>query len=1069
MNVFEFAVNKPVILTVAILIVCVFGINAVYRVPKQMIPDLDARVVSVRTSWPGATPQDIEKEIIIEQEDYLRNIPGLDRMVSHASTGSGRIELEFPYGVDLNDVLIRVNNALAQVPDYPENVDEPRIVTTSTSNNPFMFFRIMPLPGNPKNVDVIVMRDFIRDHVGTKLERVRGVAEVDVWGGADRQIHIYVDPARLAERQITLLELRNAIRARNRDVSGGDLDAGKRRYIVRTLGRFERVDEIEELIIARRNGVPIRLKEVGYAKLDSFEVRSVSYANGRPNVTLGIRRMIGANVVTVMDDVMKVAAELNAGPLAAQGLQMELTSEDVQYVKDAVTVVAQNLLIGAALAIIVLYLFLSSGWATLIGAVGIPICTIVAFFGLMVAGRTINVISLAGVAFAIGMTLDNSIVVLENIYRHVSDGEDRLRAAVAGVTEVWPAVLASTLTTVFVFLPIAFVTEEAGQLYSDIAIAISASILMSMIVAVTLVPAAAGRYLRNTATGESKRWLQTFGAYVGDRIIGAVEWVIGGTLRRLVIIAIVFGVSASIIIFMTPKAEYLPAGEEQKIFAFMFAPPGYNVQIMDTIIQELNADLVPFVGADPQEFERGEAAVPAMNYLVGYARAGSILLIPEATARNQVDDLAKAVTRRFKQVPGVISFASRGSIFASNTGGSRSINLDISGTELVPLFEAGFRAFTKAREIFENPQVRPQPSSLTMGQPLLEIRPDWERATELGLETSDLGYAIWAFTDGAFVDEFFLGDDKIDMFLYSTNGVIERPGDVGKILLYTQNGGVIPLEAVAKIKETVNTETIRRVDSQRTITLSIIPPRDIPLEVGVERVRDEIINGLSPDSGITMRISGASDRLKATRAALSDNFVIAIIVSYLLLVAIFSHWGYPLVIMVTVPIGISGGLVGLWLMNFAGARLDYFGLPNIQQPLDVITMLGFLVLIGTVVNNPILLVEKALANLRRGLAPRAAVIESARARLRPIVMSTVTTVFGLSPLVLNPGAGTELYRGLGAIVLFGLLFSSIVTMTFMPALLSLVLESSRRSVGSDSSTDEPGKTGAPAGHGVKEH
>jgi len=218
----------------------------------------------------------------------------------------------------------------------------------------------------------------------------------------------------------------------------------------------------------------------------------------------------------------------------------------------------------------------------------------------------------------------------------------------------------------------------------------------------------------------------------------------------------------------------------------------------------------------------------------------------------------------------------------------------------------------------------------------------------------------------------------------------------------------------------------------------------VPLEVGVARVReaiigDHLING-GADSGITMRISGASDRLQATQAALSDNFVIAIIVSYLLLVAIFSHWGYPLFIMLTVPIGISGGIVGLWLMNVIGARLDYFGLPNFQQPFDVITMLGFLVLIGTVVNNPILLVEKTLTNIRRGLAPKAAVIDSTRARLRPIVMSTITTIFGLSPLVLNPGAGTELYRGLGAIVLFGLLFSSIVTITFIPALLSLVLE-----------------------------
>ena len=1051
---FHFAVHKPVILTVAILIICVFGISAVNRLPKQMIPDLDARVISVRTTWPGATPQDIEKEIIIEQEDYLRPIPNLDRMISNAGTGEARIELEFPHGVDLNEVLIRVNNALAQVPDYPENVDEPRIVTTSTSDNPFLFFRITPQDGNPKKVNVGILQDYIRDFVGTRLERITGVAEVEVWGGTDRQIRIYVDPARLAEREISLLELRNAIRGRNRDVSGGDLDAGKRRYIVRTLGRFESVQAIDDLIIARHAGIPVRLKDVGYAELDSSEVRTVAYANGVPNVTLGVRRMIGANVVTVMDEVMASVAELNAGPLAAKGLRMDLSSEDVQYVKDAVSIVVQNLIIGAALSILVLYLFLPSPWATLIGAIGIPICTIAAFFGLMLAGRTINVISLAGVAFAIGMTLDNSIVVLENIYRHLNEGKGRLSAAVDGVAEVWPAVLASTLTTVLVFLPVIFVTEEAGQLYSDIAIAIGASILMSMGVAVTLVPAAAGRFLSNPVASTNR--LHRCAARGATAIITMVAWAIDNTARRILLIVFVFGISASIILFLTPKGEYLPEGEEQKIFAFMYSPPGYNIASMDSIIRELNDYLVPFIGADPGDFERGEAEVPALNYMFGYARAGNILLIPEATSRAQVDDLLKSVSRRFKEVPGVIAFASRGSIFASNTGGSRSINLDISGTDLVRLFDVGLKAFMRSKEIFDNPQVRPQPSSLAMGQPLLEIHPDWERATELGLDTAELGYAIWAFTDGAFVDEFFLGDDKIDMFLYSTHGVVERPADIGQLSLYTQNGGIVPLNAISSITETVNTETIRRVDGQRTITLSIIAPRDIPLETGVERVQEMLIDEFqaADNSGIVMRISGANDSLKATRAALSDNFFIAILIAYLLLVAVFSHWGYPLIIMLTVPVGISGGLVGLWLLNFIGARLEYLGLANIHQPLDVITMLGFLILIGTVVNNPILIVEKALANVRQGLSVKLAVIESARARLRPIIMSTVTTVFGLSPLVINPGAGTELYRGLGAIVLCGLLFSSIITLTFMPALLSMVLESKSRWFGANKVTQE---------------
>jgi multidrug efflux pump subunit AcrB len=411
---FEFAVRKPVVLTVVVLIICLFGITSIFRVPKQMIPDLDVRTVTVRTMWPGATPQDIEKEIIIEQEDYLRNLIGLDRMISEASTGQAQIELEFPHGADLNEILIRVNNALAQVPSYPENVDEPRIITSSYSNNPFMFFRVTPLPGNPRNIDMHLMRDFVQDYVATQIERVPGVSEAEVWGGTERQIQIFVDPVKLAERRISVRELRDAIRRRNRDVSGGDLDSGKRRYILRTVGRFDTVESIEDLIIARRGNFSVRLRDVGYAQLGSFEIRNVSYANGRPNITIGVRRMIGANVIEAMDGVVDRTATINETVLNPRGMQIELTSEDVQYVKDAVLVVGRNLLIGAGLALIVLFMFLRSGAATAIGAVGIPICTLAAFLGLMLAGRTLNVISLAGVAFAIGMTLDNSIVVLEH-------------------------------------------------------------------------------------------------------------------------------------------------------------------------------------------------------------------------------------------------------------------------------------------------------------------------------------------------------------------------------------------------------------------------------------------------------------------------------------------------------------------------------------------------------------------------------------------------------------------------------------------------------------------------------
>lgn len=1036
---FQFVIKNGVIVTVAILIVCLFGLLAIFRVPIQMIPDLDVRAISVKTDWPGATPQDVEKEILIEQEEYLRSIPGLERIISTAATGEATIEMEFGHGADINEVLIRVNNALSQVPGYPENVDQPRILTSSISSNAFMYFRVQPLPGNPKQVDMEVMHDYVKDQVAPRLERVPGVAQADMWGGSERQIQIYVDPARLAERRISVEQFKRVLRQRNQDVSGGDLDSGKRRYLLRTKGRFQNLEDIENMVIARRNDVSVHLRDVGRVQMGKFETRVKSFANGRPNITIGIRREIGANVIEIMDGVMAKVEDLNQTLLKQQGLQIELTSEDVQYVRRAVAVVQQNLLLGALLAATVLFLFLRSYSATLLGASGIPACTIAAFIGLLLMGRTINVISLAGVAFAIGMTLDNSIVVLENIYRHVHLGKSRMQAALDGVQEVWPAVLASTLTTVFVFIPIVYITQEAGQLYSDIAIAIAASIIVSMLVAITVVPSACSRFLVSSPPVAK----DSLAPRVASAIIAFIDWLLKSLKRKVAAMGVILLISTVIIFVLMPKAEYLPEGEESKTFSFMFAPPGYNLDEVMSVVQPMHDFLLPHLNDEPELFANGESQVPALNFIVTYARSQSILFIIETKDRNQIDDLIKVLSAKFSQVPGMVSFSSRGSIFASNLGGTRSINLDISGPDLAPLFETGFKAFMLSKQIFDKPQVRPQPSSLTMGQPLLEIQPDWEKASELGFSAEELGYLIWAFSDGAYLDEFFLGDDKIDMFLFSTEGGIKTPEDLKQLVLYAPTGNMVTLGSIARIQETVNTETIRRVDGERTVTLSIIPPRQIPLEQAVETVNKQLIDKMQaqlPDD-VTLRISGASDLLQATRDALADNFIVAVLISYLLMVAIFKHWGYPLIIMTTVPLGVSGGIAGLWLFNWLGSHLDIIGLENIQQPFDMLTMLGFLILIGTVVNNPILLVEQARNNLtEQGMAPSQAIIESVRLRLRPIIMSSVTTILGLSPLVFLPGEGSELYRGIGIIVLFGILFSTLITLIFIPLLLSFIFQ-----------------------------
>jgi multidrug efflux pump subunit AcrB len=689
-------IRRGTILTVAVLMVCVLGIVAALRIPVQMIPDLEVRTISVVTGWPGATPQDVEKEILIEQERYLRTLPNLKRMVSRASTGSAQIELEFPFGVDVNEALIRVSNALSQVSSYPENVDQPRLFSSSFSNNAFMYFRLMPLAGNPLNLDMDMLRDYAEDFVRPQMERVPGVSEVGVSGGAERQIQVLVDPARLAQRGISLTQVRDTIRARNRDSSAGDIDSGKRRYLLRVVGRFEQLSELENLILTQQGDNQVRLKDVATLVLDHFEVRELSFADGEQTLGLSVRREPGSNVIAIKEAMLQVVAQINRDMLASNGLQLMLISDDVRYVEDSISNVWVNLALGAALATGVMYLFLRSGSATLVGVIGVPICTIAAFIGLLAFGRTINVISLAGIAFAIGMTLDNTIVVLESIEQAKQRGLDRIEAAIRGVRDVWPAVLASTLTTVLVFMPILFIEQEAGQLYSDIAIAIAAAIIASMLVAVFVVPPAIAR-LGFRSNGSSTT-LQGAAALPGANglILPLLAKLLHSTLARRLVLSLTVILTLGAAWLFMPPAEYLPEGEEPKAFSSMIAPPGYNLSEMAQIAEELKAILTAQVNADPAAFDRGDTAMPPLKYYSLSVSVGRIRVLSEPVRPQDITPMMDAMTALFRQYPGMRAFSSRGSIISSNDGGTRAVALDISGPDLASLYATADAAYVAA-------------------------------------------------------------------------------------------------------------------------------------------------------------------------------------------------------------------------------------------------------------------------------------------------------------------------------------------------------------------------------------
>ena len=1038
---FEWCIKHPTQVSVIALLVCVLGTVAALRIPVQMIPDLDVRTISVVTRWPGATPQDVEKEILIEQEDYLQNVPGLQRMISSASMSSAEIELEFPSTIDVNDALIRVLNALSQVPSYPENVDEPRVIATSFSANSFMFYALIDTSGEREPEDVLRMIDLVMERVKPRMERVPGVSQIRVRGAPEQQIRVNVDLARLASVGLTMQDVRNAIRDRNRDISAGDISSGKRLYLVRTIGRLETPEQLSSIILRRTGDSVTKLGDVAEVQLSFYEPDSVVYQRGELGIMVMVSRESGTNVIEIRDAMTKVVEGINRDVLAPLGMNMYMTSDDVRYVVSSIKNVWRNLILGAIAATFVLWLFLRSAAGTLICVAGIPICTIAAFIGLQVAGRTINVISLAGVAFAIGMTVDNAIVVLESIEKKRRLGLGRIDAAIAGVREVWSSVLASTMTTVIVFAPVWLIEEEAGQLFSDISIAISGAIIASMAVSIAIIPTASIK-LANLGgaakEGARKARINVLFETLVDKLVMSTKGALAGVL-------VTVGASLAIIYFLTPSAEYLPEGEEAKIFTRLLAPPGYNLEMMQSIAKETSDHFSQYYTTNGAlENENLDPSIPPIRQILFMVGNQRTTIVAETYDPSRINELRLVFEDYFAKFPGIRNFISRGSIISSNDGGSRSVNLDISGADLPEIYKVAEACYRRAFEVIDNPSVNSTPSALSLQQPMVEIRPNWDRVAELGYSNSSFGFTVRALTDGAYVDEFILDGRRIDVFLYSTQGEVDSLDSLSNLPLFAPIGGVVSVSSVADLVEKVDTDAIRRLNGERTVTLNIIPPRSLALEDAVEIVRNDIVRHLRTQGvirgSVDVSVTGAGDQLQKTREALFGNFLIALILSYLLLSAVFSHWGFSWVILATVPIGIAGGIGGLWLLNTGGAFLGLIGLTPIQQPFDMITMLGFLILLGTVVNNPILIVSGTIDRLRSNMEITDSVREATLARIRPILMSTTTTVFGIAPLVLFPGAGTELYRGVGAIVLFGLLFSTFVTLVFLPSFLMLCLK-----------------------------
>jgi len=998
--------GNPVAVAVGCILLVIFGLLSLSRLPVQMTPNVDRPSISISTGWRAAAPEEVESEILEPQENQLRDVPGLEYMTATASQGRGSINLEFGVDADLNRALIEVINRLNQVPRYPADVTEPTVrVGSDQFGDTVAWFAIRTKPENDRQI--IEYQDFVDEVVRERLERIPGVSSANPRGGRPYEVRVSFDPYRAAAIGVDLTRIGQRL-GQNADVSGGFQEVGRRQYTLRFAGQYA-ISDLEDLVLEWRDGRPVYLHDLASVERTMRDNTGVMTQNAGPSIAMNVIAEPGVNLLDVMADLQAELEQLRNDHLDPAGLEIIQVSDDTIYIRQSIAMVATNLIIGMSLAIIVLWFFFRKFRATMMVALAIPLCLCFAFLVLDGTGRTLNVISLAGLAFATGMVLDAAIVVLENIVRQREQGRAPMEAADRGTSQVWGALLASTATTVAIFLPVIFLQDEAGQLFADLAVVIAAAIVCSLLVAIVVLPTASYRLLGDDRLVDRHAdWWR----WVTDRIMRLTDtprrrW---GWIGGLTLVPLLLGV------VLLPPADYLPEGKRNFIFGFIQTPAGIGP---DTAEEEL----IDVVNERMRPFLNGEREPQIRNTFLGFFGSGAFLGM-RAENDNEVDELLDVVNSEILAgFPDTFGRANRSPIFGGR--GSRRIDVDLQASEFEDLLAAGQIGFGLIQQRLPGSTVRPQPG-LELSEPELRLVPDDRRIAELGWTRSDVALLIRALGNGAYLGDYFDGDRRLDVILRGEKWL--TPEELMAMPLATPSGRVATLGELTRLERTAGPNQIRRVDRRRTLSLQVTPPTGMALEVALttlrEQVEPEIRAALPGDGTITYR--GTAEALGEALGNMASSFLLAIVILYLLISALFRSFKDSLLVLLTLPMATVGGIL---LLRLVGLFTN--------QAMDMLTMIGFVILLGLVVNNAILLVYRARDGEREGMVRRDAVESAVRLRLRPILMSTFTSLFGMLPLLLLPGAGTELYRGLAAVIVGGMALSTLFTLFLLPSLLRM--------------------------------
>ena len=1008
MNLTAFCMKNPAAVVAGAAFVFILGIYSAFMLPVQLFPDIERPTLSVFTPWRAASPTQVESEITEKVEDVLDGISGMTEMRSWSGQGQSWVGMDFQVGSDMNAVVLDVLARLNRIQGLPEEAERPilQLSGDQDSNSSLVFLFLQALPGNTK--DILEYRRYVQDVIIPRLESIPGVAGIQYGGGfgAPDELRVTFDPYKAAELGVAIPDIAGAVRG-TADSSAGTVDLDRRSYTVRYEGRLD-VAALREMTLAWRDGRPIKLGDVATVEITKADRTEYAYQNGNPALGLRVMRESGANVLDVLSAVKAEVQEMNDGPLKAMNLALVKSFDPSVFINRAIAFVVGNLTLGVVLSLLVLWFFLRDVRATLIIGVAIPVCLMATVLVLMLMGRTINVISLAGLAFGVGQVLDAAIVVVENILRLRGQGVKEPEASTRGATEVWGALFASTLTPIVIFIPIVFLEDVEGQLFADLSLTIAVAVTVSLIAAVTIIPLLVRHFLpiaSSMSEGDSSR-----SAAVVTRLTDS-------PVRRFGVIGALVAFSMAGTWILLPDLHYLPSVRRDAIDSFVGLPQGTSVE---TAHEEVAKPII----ARLQPYMTGEKQPQLLNYYV-FTGDGGVNIGVRVLDDSRLQEMGKIIKDEvLKGFPDTFVFSQQGFLFGG-FGGGGGLQLVLQAPDPAQLTPAVQKAQELIPQLLPGAFGNPNPD-LSVRQPEIVATPNDQRLLETGMTRRDAAQILQAFVSGLYAGEFFDGEKRVDVLVRAKP--FESMAELAGLPVATRQGGTVSFGDLVKLREDTGTPAIWRYEGRRSIGLNINTPEDMSLEEALTVIRNDIepqLRAVMPPGG-SILFSGSADSLQKATNTMLGNFAFALILLTVLMAVLFRSIKDAIYCVVALPLATVGGMAALQIVNVVTFT-----------PLDLLAMIGFIILIGLVVNNAILLIDQTRAGQRDGLPVRQAVAQAVRYRTRPILAGTMTNLVGMVPMILSPGEGAEIYRGLATAIAGGMAVSTLFTLILLPALLRL--------------------------------